>query len=364
MIVPFLDLLAAQSSIQEEIESSLKIVARSGNYILGQELEKFETNFANAVGSKQCHGVANGLDAIYLALKAAGITEGDEVIVPANTYIATWLAVSRCGAIPVPVEPLENTYNIDPQRVKDVVTDRTKAIIPVHLYGQPADMDLLRIIADRYELFIVEDAAQAHGAKYKSKVIGSVGTVAWSFYPTKNLGAWGDAGAVTTNSSTISREIIPLRNYGSVVKYENDIKGINSRLDPMQAAILNIKLKHLKTWTQNRKNVAKQYSDGLKNSGLITPYVPSWADPAWHLYVIRHPERKEFQKRLHKAGVNTVIHYPIPPHLQKAYAGANFVKGQFPLSEKLANEVLSLPMCPAQSDVQTNYVIEAVNKLV
>lgn len=358
MKVPFLDLLGAQAGVQSQIEAAVQDVARSGYYVLGPELARFETAYAKTTGAQHCLGVANGLDALYLALKAAGITRGDEVIVPANTYIATWLAVSQCGAVPVPVEPLEDTYNMDPAAVAAAVTPRTKAMIPVHLYGQPADMDALQAIADRHGLFVLEDAAQAHGARYKSRPIGSSGTATWSFYPSKNLGAWGDGGAVTSQDTALAEKVASLRNYGSSIKYENDVQGINSRLDPLQAAILNVKLTRLSEWTTRRQAVAARYTQGLAQAGLRLPVVPDWADPVWHLYVIRHPQRAAFQKRLAEAGIETVIHYPIPPHLQKAYAEAGFSKGQLPLSERLAGEVISLPMCPAQSDEQTAYVIE------
>ena len=363
MKVPFLDLLAAQADVQLDIEAAIQRVGSSGCYVFGPELLSFEDKFAKATFAKHCVGVANGLDALYLALKAAGISIGDEVIVPANTYIATWLAVTRCGGTLVPVEPLEHTYNIDPNAVEAAVTPRTKAIIPVHLYGQPADMDAIRMIGDKYGLFILEDAAQAHGASYKSHLIGSIGTAAWSFYPSKNLGAWGDAGAVTSNDSQLVRKISILRNYGSSVKYVNEVDGVNSRLDPMQAAVLNVKLDHLNTWTERRRNLARQYSHGLANMGLVLPSVPTWADPVWHLYVIRHPERQRFQQRLQEAGIDTGIHYPIPPHLQKNYASTGFFKGQFPLTEKFSKEVVSLPMCPAQTQQQTEYVIEKILSL-
>jgi len=240
------------------------------------------------------------------------------------------------------------------------VTSRTRAIIPVHLYGQPADMDALRMIAQKYELLIIEDAAQAHGARYKCRPIGSIGTAAWSFYPTKNLGAWGDGGAITSDDPELVKKIFALRNYGSSKKYENDFKGQNSRLDPIQAAVLNVKIDHLKKTTVRRKSVAQQYTQGLESTGLILPTVPSWADPVWHLYVIRHPQREAFQRRLSNSGIETGIHYPIPPHLQKAYMDAGFSRGRFPLSEKLSEEIISLPMCPSQSQEQTDYVLDKI----
>ena len=363
MKVPFLDLKAAHADLQDDIEAALLRAARSGSYVLGPELEAFEAQFAAYVGSPYCAGVANGLDALRIGLSAMGVGPGDEVIVPTNTYIATWLAVSQCGATPVPVEPREDTYNIDPGAVRAAVTSRTKAILPVHLYGQPADMDALDAIAQQYGLCILEDGAQAHGARYKSRRIGSTGTVAWSFYPTKNLGALGDGGALTTDAGAIAARTMLMRNYGSAVKYENEIKGLNSRLDTLQAAVLSVKLKALDTATARRQAIAKRYSAAFCAAGIGAPHVPDWAGPVWHLYVLRHPDRDAFQKRLGGAGIGTVIHYPIPPHLQQAYADAGYRRGHFPLAERLADEVLSLPMCPAQTAEQTDYVIDTVLNL-
>lgn len=360
MKVPFLDLKAAHAPLQEEIEAALLRVARSGAFVLGEELEAFEAVFADYLDSPHCLGVANGLDALRLGLEAAGIGQGDEVIVPANTYIATWLAVSQCGATPVPVEPLEDTYNIDPQAVEAAVTPRTRAILPVHLYGQPADMDALNAIAAKHGLFVLEDAAQAHGARYKSRRIGSSGTATWSFYPSKNLGALGDGGALTTDDPAIAQQVNLLRNYGSRVKYENEVKGLNSRLDPIQAAVLAVKLGHLDSAVQRRQAIAQQYNESFLAAGLAAPVVPDWAEPVWHLYVLRHPDRKAFQSRLDGAGIGTVIHYPIPPHLQAAYSDAGYKEGSFALSERMAKEVISLPMCPAQTPEQTAFVIEKV----
>lgn len=360
MKVPFLDLTAAHAGLQDEIEAALLRVARSGSYVLGGELETFESAFAAYLGCAHCAGVANGLDALRLGLNAMGVGPGDEVIVPSNTYIATWLAVSQCGAIPKPVEPLEGTYNIDPEAVRASVTDRTKAILPVHLYGQPADLDALEGIAAQFGLSMLEDGAQAHGARYKGRRIGSAGTVAWSFYPTKNLGALGDGGALTTSSDKIDADTRLMRNYGSAIKYKNEVKGVNSRLDPMQAAVLRIKLRDLDAATARRQAIAERYSRAFSAAGLSVPEVPDWAEPVWHLYVLRHPDRAAFQQRLTDAGIGTVIHYPIPPHLQKAYADAGYREGSFPIAERMAKEVLSLPMCPAQTEEQTEYVIERV----
>lgn len=360
MKVPFLDLNVAAAAIAPQIEAALLEGARSGQYVMGPALERFEAEFAAYLGAKHCLGVANGLDALRLGLDAMGVGAGDEVIVPANTYIATWLAVSQCGAIPVPVEPLESTYNIDPDGVAAAVTERTKVILAVHLYGQPADMDGLRAVADRHGLAILEDAAQAHGAYYKSERIGSTGTATYSFYPSKNLGALGDGGALVTDDDTIAERVALLRNYGSREKYVHDALGLNSRLDPIQASVLSVKLGVLDDWNARRSAIAARYGDAFDAAGLTAPFVPDWASPVWHLYVVRHPDRDAFQTRLREAGVDTVIHYPIPPHLQGAYADLGYSPGRFALSEQMAREVISLPMCPGQSMEQTEHVIDAV----
>ncbi len=305
-------------------------------------------------------GVANGLDALTLALRALEIGPGDEVIVPSNTYIATWLAVSAVGARPVPVEPDLATHNIDPTRIAPAITPATKAILPVHLYGQPADLDPILDLARDRDLRVVEDAAQAHGARYKGKRIGAHGdVVCWSFYPGKNLGALGDGGAVTTDRADIADRIRVLRNYGSRVKYVNEVKGVNSRLDPIQAAVLRAKLPHLDAWNDRRCKVAAAYADGLRDSNLILPHAPQWADPAWHLFVVRSPERDDLQKRLTEAGVGTLIHYPIPPHMQAAYADIGLAQGALPLASRLADEVLSLPIGPHLSLADVDRVIAA-----
>lgn len=362
MNVPFLDLGAAYSELKAEIETAALASLRTGWYIGGQEVEAFEHEFAAYTEALHCVGVANGLDALHLALRAMDIGAGDEVIVPSNTYIATWLAVSHCGAIPVPVEPLESTFNIDPARIEAAITPRTKAIIPVHLYGQPADLDPILALAHKHGLRVLEDAAQAHGARYKGQRIGTHGdVVAWSFYPGKNLGALGDAGAVTTNDPDIADRIRVLRNYGSRVKYVNEVQGYNSRLDPVQAAALRVKLKVLDAWNARREKIAARYTSALAGTGLVLPTVPEWAEPAWHLYVVQSSRRDALQKTLGEAGIGTLIHYPIPPHLQQAYAKAGYVKGQFPLAERLANQVLSLPIGPQLDDTSVAAVIAAFN---
>lgn len=347
MHIPFLDVGAAYKELKPEIDDAILRVLDGGWYILGSEVEAFEEEYARYCGSNYAIGVANGLDALHLALLAMGVRSGDEVIVPSNTYIATWLAVSHCGAIPVPVEPIEATYNIDPARIEDAITPRTKVILPVHLYGQPADLDPIREIARKHDLKVLEDAAQAHGARYKGRRIGAHGdAVAWSFYPGKNLGALGDGGAVTTDDPDIADRIRLLRNYGSKEKYINEVRGFNSRLDPVQAAVLRVKLKYLDVWNTRRSAIAQQYFQSLLDIELTLPYVPEWADPVWHLFVIRHIRRDELAKQLFDAGIGTLIHYPIPPHKQAAYADKYFESNSLPIVSRLTDEVLSLPIGP------------------
>ena len=360
-MIPFLDLKAPHVELRAEIDAAIARVVDSGWYVLGPEVEAFEAEYAAWCEARHAVGVANGLDALHLALRALNVGPGDEVIVPSNTYIATWLAVSQCGARPVPVEPLDASYNLDPARIEAALTPRTKLILPVHLYGQPADLDPILQLARKHGLRVLEDGAQAHGARYKGRRLGSHGdAVAWSFYPGKNLGALGDGGAVTTNDAELAERIRVLRNYGSRVKYVNELRGFNSRLDPLQAAVLRVKLAHLDDWNARRKAIATQYLVGLADCGLVLPQVPAFADPVWHLFVVRHPRRDELQKRLAERGVGSLIHYPIPPHRQAAYADAGFAPGDFPLANMQAEQVLSLPMGPHQSEFQTAAVIEAV----
>jgi dTDP-4-amino-4,6-dideoxygalactose transaminase len=359
-MISFLDLGAAYRELQPQIDAAIARVLASGHYILGPEVDAFESEFAAYCEASHCIGLANGLDALHLALRAMDVGPGDEVIVPSNTYIATWLAVSQCGATPVPVEPDARTYNIDPALIEAAITPRTKVILPVHLYGQPADMDPILSIARKHGLRVLEDGAQAHGARYKGKRIGGHGdVVTWSFYPGKNLGAIGDGGAVTTNDPELADRIRVLRNYGSRVKYVNEVQGYNSRLDPLQAAVLRVKLAHLDAWNARRVAVADIYLQGLEGSGLMLPYVPEWALPAWHLFVVRHPQRDALQQRLSDAGVGTLIHYPIPPHRQGAYADAGFAAEAFPVASRMADEVLSLPMGPHAAASAIEKVIRA-----
>jgi dTDP-4-amino-4,6-dideoxygalactose transaminase len=361
---PFLDLKASYLELKPELDAAYHRVMESGWYILGQEVEAFENEFAEYCGIKHCIGVGNGLEALHLTLRAMGIGSGDEVIVPANTYIATWLAVSYTGATPMPVEPDEKTYNLDPEKIEAAITNRTRAIIPVHLYGQPADMDPILNIAKQYGLKVIEDAAQSHGALYKGKRAGSLGDAAGlSFYPGKNLGAFGDAGAVTTNDPNLAARVRSLRNYGSKIKYFNETKGFNSRLDPLQAAFLRVKLKHLDEWNNRRHCIATQYLKALAEANALTlPIVPSWAEPVWHLFVVRHPCRDIFQKRLEEREIGTLIHYPVPPHLSDAYAEMGFAEGTFPLTEAISHTIISLPMGPHMSDEQVQSVVEIVER--
>jgi dTDP-4-amino-4,6-dideoxygalactose transaminase len=362
-MIPFLDLKAPYDELKQELDEAIGRVVSSGWFIGGSEVDKFEEEFAEYCGVDHCVGVANGLDALHLALRAMDIGSGDEVIVPSNTYIATWLAVSQCGAIPVPVEPNNRTYNIDPELIEAAITNRTKAILPVHLYGQPADLDPILTIARKHGLKVLEDGAQAHGAFYKGKRLGGHGdAVAWSFYPGKNLGAMGDGGAVTTNDPEIADRLRVLRNYGSRVKYVNEVKGYNSRLDPLQAAILSVKLRKLDAWNERRAAAAAVYDRLLKESDLVCPYVPEWATPAWHLYVVEHTSRDSLQKALAEAQIGTLIHYPIPPHLQDAYSEFNWEAGAFPLAEKMAQQVLSLPMGPSINMSEAETVAAAVRR--
>lgn len=360
--VLFLDLKSPYQELQTELDAAYRRVMESGWYILGEEVDSFEKDFSAFCQTKHCMGVANGLDALHLILRAYGIGEGDEVIVPSNTYIATWLAVSYVGARPIPIEPDPATFNIDSARIESAITPRTRAILVVHLYGQTVDMDAVLAIARRHNLKVIEDSAQAHGAAYKQKQAGALGDAAgWSFYPGKNLGAFGDAGAVTTNDDELAERIRTLRNYGSKVKYFNEVKGYNSRLDPLQAAFLRVKLKHLNGWNSRRKEIALQYLSSLSDLPELTlPYVPEWADPAWHVFVIRHAQRDALQKYLGENGIGTLIHYPIPPHLSEAYQDAGYGRGDFPLAENIAQTVLSIPIGPHLASHQTAQVISAI----
>ena len=338
----------------------------SGCYILGEEVDAFERDWAAYCGVRHCIGVGNGLEALHLTLRAFEIGAGDEVIVPSNTYVATWLAVSCCGATPVPVEPDESTYTIDPTRIEAAVTPNTRAIIPVHLYGLPVDMDPVMDVAERYGLRVIEDAAQAHGATYKGRRCGSLAHAAcFSFYPGKNLGAMGDAGAVVTDCGETADRVRVLRNYGSRTKYLNETKGWNSRLDPLQAAFLRVKLEHLEEWNARRKKRAHQYLVELARvNGLQLPAVPDSSDPAWHLFVVRHHRRDELTAALRAEGVETLIHYPVPPHLSGAYAEMTRTPNSLVRAERLADSVMSLPLGPHLAHSQLRAVTRAMKKAV
>jgi len=363
--VPFLDFVGPYEELKAELDEAFHRFMRSGWYILGKEVQVFEDEFAAYCGVNHCVGVGNGLDALHLTLKAYGIGPGDEVIVPSNTYIATWLAVSYAGATPVPVEPDSRTYNIDPLRIEEAISLRTKAIMPVHLYGAPADMNPIMTLADKYGLKVIEDNAQAQGAMYNGKRTGGLGHAAGnSFYPGKNLGAYGDAGAVTTNDAEIAEKIRVLRNYGSSKKYYNDYKGFNSRLDELQAAFLRVKLTRLDEWNRRRKVLAEFYLNSLLDTPDLTlPFVPRWAEPVWHLFVVRHPGRDQLGQRLAEAGIGTLIHYPVPPHLSGAYADWNGATDGLPIAENFAATVLSLPMGPHLSAEQAEEVVRAVREV-
>lgn len=355
--VPFLDLKATYAELRGEIDAAVARCLASGWYIQGPEVETFETAFADYTDAAHCIGVGNGLDAIRLALTALGVGPGDEVLVPSNTYIATWLAVSQVGAVPVPVEPDPATFNITAEGAAAALTDRTRAIIPVHLYGCPAPVDDIVRLAEAHGLVVVEDAAQAHGARWKGRRIGAGAHAAtWSFYPGKNLGAFGDGGAVTTDDPDLAARIRMLGNYGSKRRYVHEVQGVNSRLDPIQAAILSVKLAHLDAWNARRRAIAATYAAALAGTGLDLPVPPPDAEPVWHLYVVRSRRREALQAWLEEKGVQTLIHYPCPPHLQQAYATGQ----SLPVAEELAGEILSLPMGPHLSEEQAARVIEAV----
>jgi dTDP-4-amino-4,6-dideoxygalactose transaminase len=363
--VPFLDFAGPYEELRAELDEAYFRFMRSGWYILGREVESFEQEFAAYCGVQHCVGVGNGLEALHLILRGYGIGAGDEVIVPSNTYIATWLAVSYAGATPVPVEPDPQTFNLDPARIAAAITPRTKAIMPVHLYGQPADMDPIMELATKHGLKVIEDNAQSQGARYKGRRTGSLGDAAGnSFYPGKNLGALGDAGAVTTNDAALADRMRVLRNYGSRKKYFNEVKGFNSRLDELQAALLRVKLKRLDEWNGRRRAVAARYQAELTGSDLRLPTAPAWAEPVWHLFVVRHQGRDELQMKLNEAGIGTLIHYPVPPHLSGAYAEMGMAEGAFPIAEAIAATVLSLPIGPHLAPAQAAAVVEQVRKAI
>ncbi len=362
--VPFLDMKAQYDELRDEFDRAYQRVMASGWYILSDEVRAFEQEFADHIGVKHCIGVGNGLEALQLIFMGYGIGAGDEVIVPANTYIASWLSVSYVGATPIPVEPNPATHNIDPLRIAQAITKRTKAIMPVHLYGQPTEMTEIWKLAEGHGLRIVEDSAQAHGVKYMDKMAGNLGSAAaFSFYPTKNLGAFGDAGAVTTNDDMLADKVRVLRNYGSRKKYYNEVRGHNSRLDPLQAAFLRVKLNYLDEWNARRDKLANYYCEHLNGlPGLGLPVTAPQAEHGWHIFVVTHDDRDGLKSHLEEHGVDTLIHYPVPPHLSEAYADLGYKAGDFPLSEKLANTVLSLPIGPHVTREQADFVVERIRE--
>lgn len=362
MRVQFLDLQSSYLELRAEIDAAIRGVLESGVYIGGAEVENFESEYARWVGAGACVAVGNGLDALRLSLQAMGVGPGDEVIVPSNTFIATWLAVSQCGARPIPVEPDIRTYNLDPEKVEAAIGPRTKVILPVHLYGQPADIDSIIELAKKHNLKVLEDAAQAHGALYKGRRIGAHGqAVAWSFYPGKNLGAYGDGGAITTDDHVLAESIRALRNYGSKEKYVHESMGCNSRLDPVQAAILRVKLRWLDDWNCRRKNAADAYKRRLANLPFMLPIVATWAEPVWHLFVLRSRRRDALIKALAEAGIGSLIHYPTPPHMQAVYADGGYESFPLPIAERLSRELLSLPIGPHLREEQLSAVVDVLH---
>jgi dTDP-4-amino-4,6-dideoxygalactose transaminase len=369
--VPFVNLTAAYQELGSELDEAYRTFMNSASYILGKEVEAFESEYASYCGSRFCVGLGNCLDAMHLALRAWGVGSGDEVIVPSNTYIATWLAVSCTGATPVPVEPDPRTCNIDATRIKAAISSRTKVILPVHLYGQPAEMDIIMDVAHEHGLKVLEDNAQAHGAAFRGRCTGSWGhAAAHSFYPTKNLGALGDGGALTTDDSDLADRVRWLRNYGQKQRYYNEYKGFNSRLDEIQAAFLRVKLRRLDEWNSHRRQIAAVYMQELSSESpgqmgsLTLPAVHPAAEPVWHLFVIRHPARSLLQQHLADAGIGTMIHYPVPPHRSGAYTDLRPSAGacwDLPIAEELADRVLSLPMHPHLSIDQALCVAAAAN---
>lgn len=359
MRVPFLDLKAGNNEIIVALREGVERVFDSGWYIQGGELSAFEKEFANYCGVAHCIGVGNGLDALHLILRGYGIGPDDEVIVPTNTFIATWLAVSYVGATIVPVEPDISTHNINFKLIEGAVTPKTKAIMAVHLYGQTAEMGEIRALAQNRGIKVIEDAAQAHGATFAGKRAGNLGDAAgFSFYPGKNLGALGDAGAVTTNDADLAKKIRLLRNYGSSQRYKHEEPGYNTRLDEIQAAFLRAKLPHMENWNIRRREIAARYLIGLQNCGLTLPCVSAACEPVWHLFVVRSDHRDALRRHLESQGVETLIHYPLAPHLQHAYDEMAMPKGSFPVAERLQDEVLSLPIYPQMSNEQVDYVIQ------
>lgn len=366
MKIPFASFEKMHSELRNELDQAYSRVLDSNYFIQGEECRKFEEKFADYCGVKYCIGVGNGLDALTLILRALNIGSDDEVIVPSNTYIATALAISNVGALPVFVEPAISTFNIDVNKIEDKITSKTKAIIAVHLQGRPADMDTINEIAEKYDLKVIEDAAQAHGAKYKGRKVGSLGAAAgFSFYPGKNLGALGDGGCVTTNDKKIADKVRALGNYGSDYKYHHIYKGVNSRLDELQAAFLSVKLNNLDKWNSERRRIAKRYINEINNPNIILPLsTDDEYEHIYHVFVIRCKKRNELETYLNSAGIGTVKHYPIPMHLQGAYKELGIPQGALPISEEISNTVLSIPMYYGMTDEQVSFVIDTINSFM
>ena len=363
MKIPFVTFLPMEKELNNDLRDAFDRVFTRSWYIDGVEDKAFEKAFAEYCGTKYCVGVGNGLDALMLALKALDIGKGDEVIVPSNTYIATALAVTYVGAQPVFVEPDIRTFNINPELIEIAITEKTKAIMPVHLYGQACDMDPIMEIAHKYGLKVVEDCAQAHGATYKGQTVGTFGDAAgFSFYPGKNLGALGDAGALVTNDKGLADKVRALGNYGSDYKYHHIYKGNNSRLDELQAAFLAVKLPRLERMNAERRRIAQLYTEGIKNPKVVTPYVPENCVPVWHIYGIRCAERDTLEKHLNEKGIGTNKHYPIPMHLQECYRDLNISKGTLLIAEEISNTELSIPMYYGMTDEEIQFVIDAINE--
>lgn len=362
MKIPFINFWPMHSAIKVEMQEAFNRVYESNWFVLGKEVEQFENAYAAFNQVKHTIGLSNGLDSLYLALRACGVSVGDEVIVPSNTYIATVLAISYVGATPVFVEPNKETYNIDPNRIEFAITPKTRAIMPVHLYGQACEMIAIMELAKKYKLYVIEDNAQSQGASFDGKLTGTWGDInGTSFYPGKNLGAIGDAGGVTTNSDELAHKVRVFRNYGSQKKYYNEVIGHNMRLDELQAALLSVKLKKLNEWTVQRQLIAEWYNEALKDlEGITLPKIAEGSTHVYHLYVIRANKRDQLQKYLHANGVGTLIHYPIPPHLQAAYKDLGYKKGDFPIAEEIADTALSLPLWPG---MEIDHVVEAVENI-
>lgn len=359
-MIKFLDLHKINERYKEEINASIKRVLDSGWYLLGKEDESFEEHFARYCGTKHCIGCANGLEALYLILKAYGIGEGDEVIAPANTYIASILAITQNGATPVLVEPDIKTYNINPDLIEEKITPKTKAIMVVHLYGQAVKMQKIWELAKKYNLKVIEDSAQAHGAVYNERKTGNLGDASgFSFYPGKNLGCLGDGGCVTTSDDELAEKIRALRNYGSHIKYHNIYQGLNSRLDEIQAAVLDVKLKYLDSDNQKRREISEFYRENIKNPKITLPATYETKAHVWHIFPVRTAEREKFQSYLTENEVQTLIHYPIPPHKQQCFKEWN--KLSFPITEKIHREILSIPISPVMTDAEVEKVTEIIN---